>query len=248
MRAPQPWLSPRAGDARTAVSAGEWDDLPGRPTKATQRFYKPLMLSLAAFAFNAPAAPMRVHAPVRAPVVTMDETILEKALAGELEEEGAENCFMSEVGWADYLDKNSKSSYNMNERPSMAGDGYYTSSILDNPLDSAPPPPAPHNSERPLAVSAAADWPAAQTAQRRSSAVIRLARLSECRQLSQRFAPSPLSPLRPAAGDNAWLPSPPRSPQRLQGRPPPGFRGSTLGRFPDHRQRQIRRPRLPCGW
>jgi len=93
------------------------------------------MLSLAAFAFNAPAAPMRVHAPVRAPVVTMDETILEKALAGELEEEGAENCFMSEVGWADYLDKNSKSSYNMNERPSMAGDGYYTSSILDNPLD-----------------------------------------------------------------------------------------------------------------
>jgi len=35
----------------------------------------------------------------------MDETILEKALAGELEEEGAENMFMSEVGWATYLDK-----------------------------------------------------------------------------------------------------------------------------------------------
>lgn len=93
------------------------------------------MLAIASFAFNTPAAPVRMAAPVRAPVVTMDETILEKALAGELEEEGFENCFMSEVGWADYLDKNAGSSYNMNERPSMASDGYYTSSILDNPLD-----------------------------------------------------------------------------------------------------------------
>merc|ERR1711988_1101385 len=64
-----------------------------------------------------------------------DETIIEKALRGELEEEGAENVFMSEVGWASYLDKTSKSSYNMNERPSLAQDGYYTSSIFSNPLD-----------------------------------------------------------------------------------------------------------------
>merc|ERR1711988_558935 len=67
-----------------------------------------------------------------------DETIIEKALRGELEEEGAENVFMSEVGWASYLDKTSKSSYNMNERPSLAQDGYYTSSIFSNPLDSEP--------------------------------------------------------------------------------------------------------------
>mmetsp|Transcript_37164 Transcript_37164/g.119450 ORF Transcript_37164/g.119450 Transcript_37164/m.119450 type:complete len:192 (+) Transcript_37164:45-620(+) len=84
--------------------------------------------------FSLGAAPARV-APVRyAPAVFMDETILEKALAGELEAEGFENCFLSEVGWADYLDKNAKSSYNMNERPSLAADGYYTASILDSPV------------------------------------------------------------------------------------------------------------------
>merc|ERR1712087_270348 len=67
--------------------------------------------------------------------VSMDETIMQKALAGELEEEGAENVFMSEVGWASYLDKEAKSSYNMNQRPSMADDGYFTPSIFSNPLD-----------------------------------------------------------------------------------------------------------------
>lgn len=65
----------------------------------------------------------------------MDETILEKALAGELEEEGAENVFMSEVGWATYLDKNAGGSYNMNQRPSMADDGYFTPDVFSNPLD-----------------------------------------------------------------------------------------------------------------
>jgi len=35
----------------------------------------------------------------------MDETLFENALAGSLEEEGAENIFLSEVGWASYLDK-----------------------------------------------------------------------------------------------------------------------------------------------
>eukprot|EP00967_Tisochrysis_lutea_P095560 scaffold139413_cov35-Tisochrysis_lutea.AAC.3 len=74
----------------------------------------------------------------------MDETILEKALAGELEEEGFENIFLSELGWADYLDKNAKSSYNMNERPSLASDGYYTAGILDSPVEGeAPDPPLP---------------------------------------------------------------------------------------------------------
>merc|ERR1719389_1428819 len=65
----------------------------------------------------------------------MDETIMEKALAGELEQEGAENVFMSELGWATYLDKNAGSSYNMNERPSMAQDGYFTADIFSNPID-----------------------------------------------------------------------------------------------------------------
>jgi hypothetical protein len=65
----------------------------------------------------------------------MDETILEKALAGELEEEGAENVFMSEVGWATYLDKEAGSSYAMNERVSQASDGYFTPDVFSNPLD-----------------------------------------------------------------------------------------------------------------
>ena len=37
--------------------------------------------------------------------IRMDETIIENALAGTLEEEGAENIFLSELGWASYLDK-----------------------------------------------------------------------------------------------------------------------------------------------
>ena len=48
---------------------------------------------------------------------------------------------MSELGWATYLDKNAESSYNMNERPSLAADGYFTADILSNPLDSAWPRP-----------------------------------------------------------------------------------------------------------
>jgi hypothetical protein len=64
----------------------------------------------------------------------MDETILEKALAGELEEEGAENVFMSEAGWASYLDKEGQS-YAMNERVSKASDGYFTADMFSNPID-----------------------------------------------------------------------------------------------------------------
>lgn len=96
------------------------------------------MLALFAVApsYTPAACPGRVLAGcARAPVVSMDETILEKALAGELEEEGAENVFMSEVGWASYLDQNAGSSYNMNQRPSMADDGYFTADIFSSPLD-----------------------------------------------------------------------------------------------------------------
>ena len=71
--------------------------------------------------------------------VSMDETILEKALAGELEQEGAENVFMSEVGWATYLDKNAGSSYNMNQRVSQADDGYFTPDVFSSPVDGALP-------------------------------------------------------------------------------------------------------------
>ena len=67
----------------------------------------------------------------------MDETIMQKAISGELEQEGAENVFMSELGWASYLDKNAGSSYNMNERPSKAGDGYFTPDVFSNPIEGA---------------------------------------------------------------------------------------------------------------
>jgi len=66
----------------------------------------------------------------------MDETIIQKALAGELEDEGAENHWMSEAGWAEWLDKNAGSSYNMNQRPSKIGnDEYFTPDVFSNPLD-----------------------------------------------------------------------------------------------------------------
>ena len=84
---------------------------------------------------GAPAQPMRAARTERQGAVFMDETIMEKALAGELEQEGAENVFMSELGWATYLDENAGGSYNMNQRPSLAEDGYFTASIFSNPLD-----------------------------------------------------------------------------------------------------------------
>merc|ERR1719440_2357044 len=91
----------------------------------------------AASAFNVPAPVPRsaAAATARAGAPTMDETILEKALAGELEQEGADNVFMSEVGWASYLDKQAGGSYNMNERPSKAQDGYFTPDVFSNPLN-----------------------------------------------------------------------------------------------------------------
>jgi len=94
-------------------------------------------LSIGAAAYNAPACtPGRATAACsRSSAPVMDETIIQKALAGELEEEGAENVFLSEVGWAYYLDKEGQQSYNMNERFSLASDGYVTPSILSNPLD-----------------------------------------------------------------------------------------------------------------
>jgi hypothetical protein len=37
--------------------------------------------------------------------IRMDETILKNTLEGTLEEEGLNNHWLSEVGWASYLDK-----------------------------------------------------------------------------------------------------------------------------------------------
>ena len=60
---------------------------------------------------------------------------MQNALAGTLEEEGAANVFMSELGWATYLDKKGKQSYAMNQRVSEAEDGYFTPDIFSNPKD-----------------------------------------------------------------------------------------------------------------
>jgi len=89
-----------------------------------------------ASAFTGPACVPRAAAVVsRTSALSMDETIMEKAFAGELEEEGEENVFMSELGWAYYLDQKAQSSYNMNERFSMASDGYTTPDVFSNPFD-----------------------------------------------------------------------------------------------------------------
>ena len=92
------------------------------------------LLLPATAAYQVGLAP-RAQVSVRAVAPVMDETIIQKALAGGLEKEGADNIFMSEVGWATYLDskEGGSSSYAMNERPSKAQDGYFTASILDNP-------------------------------------------------------------------------------------------------------------------
>merc|ERR1740138_78568 len=98
-----------------------------------------LLLPALASAYLAPSAcpprPASHAIASRACAPVMDETIIEKALSGELEQEGAENVFMSEVGWASYLDKQAGSSYNMNERVSQAQDGYFTPDVFSNPLD-----------------------------------------------------------------------------------------------------------------
>merc|ERR1719409_1691151 len=96
-----------------------------------------LLAAVAALSYNAPLAPARPAsaAAARSTRPVMDETIIQKALLGELEQEGAENVFMSELGWATYLDKQADSSYNMNEKPSKAQDGYFTPDIFSNPID-----------------------------------------------------------------------------------------------------------------
>ena len=104
------------------------------------------MLALVSFssAYVLPAgAPARSTAAVaRAAPSTMDETILQRALEGTLEEEGAEQHWLSEVGWADWQDKNGGASYNMNQRFSKADDGYVTPDVFSNPIDGAPLGPA----------------------------------------------------------------------------------------------------------
>ena len=104
------------------------------------------MLAVLSFssAYVLPAgAPARSTAAVaRAAPSTMDETILQRALEGTLEEEGAEQHWLSEVGWADWQDKNGGASYNMNQRFSKADDGYVTPDVFSNPIDGAPLGPA----------------------------------------------------------------------------------------------------------
>lgn len=94
-----------------------------------------MLTSSSAYVPTSAVVPTRPSHTVRQRAVFMDETIMEKALAGELEQEGAENLFMSELGWATYLDQNAGSSYNMNERPSIAQDGYFTADIFSHPID-----------------------------------------------------------------------------------------------------------------
>lgn len=80
------------------------------------------------------AAGAAAAAVARAGPAVMDETILQKALAGELEAEGAEQHWLSEAGWAVWLDENAESSYNLNQRPSKAEDGYFTPDVFSNPI------------------------------------------------------------------------------------------------------------------
>lgn len=182
--------------------------------------YRTLLLALAvsAAAFQGPAAAAGrspTAAMTRATRPVMDETIMQKALAGELEEEGAENVFMSELGWATYLDKQAGSSYNMNERVSQATDGYFTPSILSNPVDGAhssnrtqfllsPPlarnllPPRPAVPASPL--SAVKRVPIAQSC-RAGSALSRASLRTRCRSASPR---SPTTNLATALTRRVW--------------------------------------------
>jgi hypothetical protein len=69
----------------------------------------------------------------------MDETILQLAWKGmcktgdpwsELRKEGQTEFWKSELGWAKWLDSQGQS-YNMNERVSLAKDGYLQPSVMD---------------------------------------------------------------------------------------------------------------------
>ena len=123
----------------TELAAAESDCAEIAQDTAIKKMLKvAICFAASASAFVVPASvPRSCAAATRASCPSMDETILEKALAGELEEEGAENVFMSEVGWASYLDKNAGSSYNMNQRPSLAEDGYFTPDVFSNPVEGA---------------------------------------------------------------------------------------------------------------
>lgn len=70
----------------------------------------------------------------RARQIKMDETILKNTLEGTLEEEGFENHWLSELGWASYLDKQGQS-YAMNQQASKAEDGYYTPDAFSDPRE-----------------------------------------------------------------------------------------------------------------
>ena len=76
---------------------------------------------------------MRKNKSMRANTIKMDETLFQNTLKGKLAEEGKENVFMSELGWATYLDKEGYS-YAMNQKVSEADDGYFTPDAFSNPL------------------------------------------------------------------------------------------------------------------
>ncbi|KAG8465650.1 hypothetical protein KFE25_002957 [Diacronema lutheri] len=65
--------------------------------------------------------------------VHMDETLFDDILSDELEKEGAEKPWLSEAGWALYLDSQN-SGYAMNEKVSEDFK-YFTAGIFGNPLE-----------------------------------------------------------------------------------------------------------------
>ena len=145
-------LGPRTNESRSVRArrelelenlgkGGEESELNEIDRRCTVHLYEMLaVLALSASAYQAPMASrpaVPAAAAARSVRPVMDETIIQKAFAGELEEEGAENVFMSELGWASYLDKQAGSSYNMNERVSQASDGYFTPDVFSNPVEGA---------------------------------------------------------------------------------------------------------------
>lgn len=65
--------------------------------------------------------------------VHMDETLFENVLGDELEREGAEKPWLSEAGWAVYLDSQD-SGYAMNNKVSEDFK-YFTAGIFSNPFE-----------------------------------------------------------------------------------------------------------------
>lgn len=99
---------------------------------------------LRAVVFAACAASTLAYAPAASRVVSrraashnvavhMDETLFENVLGDELEREGAEKPWLSEAGWAVYLDSQD-SGYAMNNKVSEDFK-YFTAGIFSNPFE-----------------------------------------------------------------------------------------------------------------